>query len=399
MNKKTINDIDLYDKRVIMRVDFNVPIDEEGTITDDTRIQAALPSIQHILKYTTKLVLMSHLGRPEGTGYEERFSLKPVAKQLSQLLGVNVLMAPDCIGDTVTSMVDAMKTGDVILLENTRFHAEETSKVSADQQKMAAQLARFGDVYVNDAFGTAHRAHASTSTITQFVDICVAGLLMDKELKSLGNAIESPERPFVAIIGGAKISGKLDLLSNLIKKVDTLLIGGGMTYTFKKAKGMKIGKSIVEDNLIDTAAETLAAAERLGKKVIIPVDNVIADNFSADANTVIAEGDFPDEWEGVDIGPKTIEMFTKEINTAKTILWNGPMGCFEMKPFSKGTNAVCQAIADSDSVSIIGGGDSVSAVQKAGLADRMSHVSTGGGASLEFLEGKELPGVTALNNK
>ncbi len=404
VNKQSIKDINLADKRIIMRVDFNVPV-ENGEIMDDTRILAAIPSIEYSLKHDTSLVLMSHLGRPGGNGFEEKYSLKPVAEHLGSLLNKPVKMAPDCIGSDIQLLVDSMNPGEVVMLENTRFHAEETAKISdgkdqiLKQENMARQLANLGDIFVNDAFGTAHRAHASTSIITKYIDAAVAGLLMEKELIFLGNAIEAPDRPFTAIIGGAKISGKLDLLKSLIQKVDSLIIGGGMSYTFKKAKGFKIGKSIVENDLIDIALETLDTAEKLGKTILLPIDNVIADDFDENANIQTLSGDFPDGWEGVDIGKDSIALFCEEIRKAKTILWNGPMGCFEMKPFSHGTTAVCNAVAASDAVSIIGGGDSVSAVKQAGLFENMTHVSTGGGASLEFLEGKELPGVAALNDK
>lgn len=415
MNKKTVADVDIRDKRVIMRVDFNVPIDD-GQITDDTRIRAALPTIEYIRKQNAKLILMSHLGRPSGTGYEEEYSLKPVARRLSELLGMDVIMAPDCVGDEVAKLAKQLSPGGVILLENTRFYAEEVGKVEAEglsaeamsqaksqlkakQKVMAQRLGALGDVFVNDAFGAAHRAHASTSVIAQYVSVAVAGFLMEKELTFLGKAVEDPQRPFVAIIGGAKISGKLELLRNLIGKVDTVIIGGGMAYTFQKALGKKVARSIVENDLIDTAKETMNIAKAAGKKLLLPVDNVIADQFSEKANTQIVAGDFPDGWEGVDIGPQTIQLFSDEIRRAKTILWNGPMGCFEMEPFSKGTNAIGQAVAMANAVSIIGGGDSVSAVKKAGLYDKMTHVSTGGGASLEFLEGRLLPGVAALNDR
>ncbi len=417
MNKKSIKDIDLANKQIIMRVDFNVPIDENGKIMDDTRIVAALPTIDYILQHNNNksLILMSHLGRPGGSGFEEKYSLKPVADHLGSLLNRAVIMAPDCFGPEVVSLVSTQNSGAIIMLENTRFHAEETGKIdtksiapgllneaqknmASKQEEMAKQLANLGDVFVNDAFGAAHRAHASTSIITKYIDTAVAGLLMEKELNFLGNAIESPGRPFIAIIGGAKISGKLDLLKSLIEKVDSLIIGGGMSYTFKKAKGKKIGKSIVENDLLDVALETLDMAEKLGEKILLPIDNVIADDFDETANVKTVSGDFPDEWEGVDIGEETIELFCEEIGKAKTILWNGPMGCFEMKPFSNGTKAVCKSVADSNAISIIGGGDSVSAVKQAGLSEKMTHVSTGGGASLEFLEGKELPGVVALDD-
>ncbi len=415
MNKKTIRDVNLTNQNVIMRVDFNVPI-ENGVITDDTRIQAALPSINHILAAPACLILMSHLGRPKGKGFEPEFSLMPVAAHLQKLLGRQVIMAPDCIGDRVKNIVAAGKPGDVILLENTRFHDAEEGSIKKDgksddeikaakqvmkgkQEQMAKELAALGDVYVNDAFGTAHRAHASTATITKYSNIAVAGFLMENELSFLGNAVNMPQRPFIAIIGGAKISGKLELMNSLLKKVDTLIIGGGMAYTFKKAMGQKIGNSIVENNLLDTARLTLETAKQTGKKILLPIDNVIADSFSATANTQLCSGDFPDGWEGVDIGPQTIALFSQSINQAKTILWNGPMGCFEMEPFATGTMAICRALAESDAITVIGGGDSVSAVQRSGLYAKMTHVSTGGGASLEFLEGKELPGVAALNDK
>ena len=415
VKKKTVKDIQLTNKRVVMRVDFNVPIDNEK-ITDDTRIKAALPTINYILNNDARLILMSHLGRPQGLGFEEAYSLKPVAEHLGKILGKSIPMAPDCIGEEVQQLASELNSGEILMLENTRFHAEETGKIKTDglseaqidttkaqmkrkQQEMAMQLAALGDVFVNDAFGTAHRAHASTSVIAQYTKTAVAGLLMEKELKFLGEAIESPQHPILAIIGGAKISGKLELLRNLMRKVDIILIGGGMAYTFKKAKGQKIGNSIVEDNLLETALETMNEASKLGKKFFLPEDNILADKFDVEANTQIAKGNFPEDWEGVDIGPETIELFSKEIKEAKTILWNGPMGCFEMAPFSKGTYAICKAVADSGAVTIIGGGDSVSAVNSCGLQDKMTHVSTGGGASLEFLEGKELPGVTALNDR
>ncbi len=414
VNKKTLRDVKLGNNKVVMRVDFNVPIDD-GKIMDDTRIQAALPTIRHILDAGSSLVLMSHLGRPTGTGYQKEFSLAPVGAYLTDHCGLNVTMASDCIGDDVAALAAALKPGAVLLLENTRFHTEEVGKVDVSklsdadaaaakadmkkrQNRMAQQLAALGDIYVNDAFGAAHRAHASTAVITSYTSTAVAGFLMEKELQYLGAAVENPERPVLAIVGGAKISGKLELLLNLIDKVDAIIIGGGMSYTFKKALGEKIGTSICEDDLIPTALKTLESAKNKGRKILLPVDNVLADRFDADANTQIASGDFPDGWEGVDIGPKSITLFCAEVARAKTIIWNGPMGCFEMAPFAAGTNAICRAVADSGAVSIIGGGDSVSAVRKCGLYDKMSHVSTGGGASLEFLEGKALPGVEALDD-
>jgi phosphoglycerate kinase len=404
IDKKTIKDIDLKGKKVVMRVDFNVPL-KDGVITDDTRITAAMPSIQYILEQGASLVLLSHLGRPKGEVKPE-FSLKVVAEYLAKLLGKDVKFANDCIGDDVVAMAQSLQAGEVMVCENTRFHKGEDVKAKTPEDKellhsMAKELAKLGNVYVNDAFGTAHRAHASTAVIVDYIgqENSVAGFLMDKELQYLGKAVENPQHPFVAIIGGAKVSGKLEVLSSLMEKVDTILIGGGMAYTFRKAQGFKIGNSLCEDELLDTAKEILAKAEAKGVKFLLPVDNKIADAFDNDANTKIAVGDIEDGYMGLDIGPETIALYSAEISKAKTIVWNGPMGCFEMPNFAEGTMKVCQAVADSDSVSIIGGGDSVSAVKKSGLADKMSHISTGGGASLEFLEGKALPGVVALADK
>lgn len=401
INKKTIKDIALAGKRVVMRVDFNVPV-KNGKVGDDTRITAAVPSIKYILEQGASLVLLSHLGRPDGQVALE-FSLKPCADRLSELLGKEVKFASDCVGDAVVAQANALKPGEVMVCENTRFHKEEDMKTKTDEDKQkmrgfAKELAKLGNVYVNDAFGTAHRAHASTAVITEFLDKsnCVAGFLMDKELQYLGKAVAHPERPFVAIIGGAKVSGKLEVLSSLMEKVDTILIGGGMAYTFLKALGHKIGGSLCEDELLDTAKATLKKAEEKKVKFLLPVDNKIADKFDNAANTKIVGNDIEDGWMALDIGPKTIELYSNEIASAKTVVWNGPMGCFEMPNFACGTMSVCKAVADSKSVSIIGGGDSVSAVNQSGLADKMSHISTGGGASLEFLEGKTLPGVAVL---
>lgn len=400
MKKKTIRDVDLKGKRVLMRVDFNVPLNDRREITDDTRIQAALPTIKAVLDQGASLVLMSHLGRPKGKKVAE-LSLKPVAEYLGGLIDSPVKMASDTVGDAVRAEVDALEPGEILVLENTRFYAEEEGKgcSAEDQQRFAEQLASYGDVYVNDAFGTAHRAHASTAVVCDYMDTCVAGLLMEKELDYLGRAIESPEKPFIAIIGGAKVSGKLEVLTNLMSKVDTILIGGGMAYTFLKAQGHDIGSSILEEDLLDTAKETLEAAEKARVTFLLPVDNIAADAFDADAKTQIVGKDIPEGWLALDIGPETAKLYAEEIAKAKTIVWNGPMGCFEMEPFAQGTTAVCEAVAESDAVSIIGGGDSVSAVKQSGLSDRMSHISTGGGASLEFLEGKALPGVVALDDK
>ena len=430
MAKKTLRDVDLAGKRVLMRVDFNVPMakDGSGTITDDTRIVAALPSIKYVLEQGASLVLMSHLGRPKGKGYEAEFSLKPVADALAKQLGRPVAFAPDCLA--ADDIVQAMKPGDVTLLENTRFYKAEDGKVKKDDDKkgihlteeefqakkaelkekraaMAKKLASYGDVYCNDAFGTAHRAHASTAVVADYLRPAVSGFLLEKEIKFLGDAVENPVRPFVAILGGAKVSDKLKVIKNLLGKVDTLIVGGGMAYTFKKAQGMKVGASLCEDDQLAYAKEMLEAAAAKGIKFLRPVDNVVANKFPAekDASDVtlkVTEGDIEDGWMGLDIGPKTIALFSDAVKAAKTVVWNGPMGCFEFAPLAKGTFGVCDAVATvkaNGGLSIIGGGDSVSAVKKSGRAAEMSHISTGGGASLEYLEGKVLPGVAALDDK
>ena len=414
MNKKTLRDVDLKGKRVVMRVDFNVPI-KEGSIKDDTRIKGALPSIKHVLDNGGSLVLMSHLGRPKGKGYEAEFSLKPVAEYLANLLGLPVVFAPDCAN--ADAEVAELQPGGIVMLENTRFYKAEDGKVKpaegmseeelkakkselkAKREELAKKLASYGDIYCNDAFGTAHRAHASTAVICQFVKESVAGFLMEKEIEYLGNAVEKPTRPFVAILGGAKVSDKLAVVKNLLDKVDTLIIGGGMAYTFLKAQGHDVGNSLCEQDQLDYARDMIEKAKANGKQFLLPVDNVAADKFDAEANTQIVGNDIPAGWMALDIGPKTTELYAAAIKGAKTVVWNGPMGCFEMKKFAGGTTGVCQAVAASGAVSIIGGGDSVSAVNKSGLADKMTHISTGGGASLEFLEGKELPGVAALSDK
>ena len=430
MAKMTLRDVDLAGKRVVMRVDFNVPMakDGSGKITDDTRVQAALPSIRYVLEKGASLVLMSHLGRPKGKGYEAEFSLKPVAEHLAACLGKPVAFAPDCMA--ADEIVQALKPGEVCLLENTRFYKAEDGKVKKDDEKkgihlteeeyqakkaelkakrqeMAKKLASYGDIYANDAFGTAHRAHASTAVIADYLKPAVSGFLLEKEIKFLGDAVENPVRPFVAILGGAKVSDKLAVVKNLLNKVDTLIVGGGMAYTFLKAKGMAVGKSLCEDEQLGYAKEMLAAAEAKGVKFLLPVDSVVADKFPAekdasDIQTQVVEGDIPEGWMGLDIGPKSIALFSEAVKAAKTVVWNGPMGCFEFAPLAKGTFGVCDAVAcvkANGGVSIIGGGDSVSAVKKSGKAAEMTHISTGGGASLEFLEGKVPPGVAALADK
>ena len=414
MNKKTLRDVELGGKRVVMRVDFNVPI-KGGVISDDTRVQAALPSIRYILDHGASLVLMSHLGRPKGKGYEAEFSLKPVAAHLAKVLGKPVAFAADCLA--ADAEVAALKPGQVLLLENTRFYKEEEGKVKKTdemseeeykakkaalkekQKAMAQKLASYGEIFVNDAFGAAHRAHASTAVICKFISVNVAGFLLEKEIQYLGNAVNNPVRPFVAILGGAKVSDKLAVVNNLLDKVDTLIIGGGMAYTFLKAQGHEVGNSLCELDQLDYARQMIAKAKTNGKKLLLPVDNVAADKFDAAAATQVVGNDIPAGWMALDIGPKTIAAYAAAIKGAKTVVWNGPMGCFEMKPFAAGTFGVCQAVADSGATSIIGGGDSVSAVNKSGLAAKMTHISTGGGASLEYLEGKELPGVAALSDK
>ncbi len=415
MNKKTIRDIDVKGKKVLMRVDFNVPI-KGGVVKDDTRITEALPSINYVLERGGSLILMSHCGRPDGKKNPE-FSLKPAADRLAQLVSAKVTLAPDVIGPEVKALVDGLKAGEILVLENLRFYAEEEGKpkladdvtaeekaaakkeMKAKQDVFARELASYGDVYVSDAFGTAHRAHASMAVVTKYIDQCAAGFLLEKEIEYLGKALEAPVRPFVAIIGGAKISGKIDVVTNFLDKCDAILIGGGMAYTFYKAQGKAVGKSLVEDDKVELAGQILAQAKTKGVKLMLPVDNIVADAFSAEANVKVVGDSIEDGWMALDIGPKTIELYCAEVANAKTVVWNGPMGCFEMAPFAKGTFSVCEAVAKSDSISIIGGGDSVAAVNLSGVASQMSHVSTGGGASLEFMEGKQLPGILALTDK
>ena len=397
MNKLSIDKVELKGKRVLVRVDFNVPLDENLNITDDIRITESLPTIKKIVADGGKAILMSHLGRPKG-GPNPKYSLAPTAKLLSELLGKEVKLAPDCVGPEAKAMVDAMKDGDVLILENVRFHPEEEKNDPA----FAKQLAELGDVYINDAFGSAHRAHASTEGVTKFIKISAAGYLMQKELDYLGGAITNPKRPYVAILGGAKISGKIDVINNLLTKVDTLIVGGGMAYTFYKAEDKEIGTSLLEAEKVDLAKEVLANAKKSGIKFLLPKDVVVASEFNNDSpSTVVSVDAMPADKMGLDIGPETIKLFSDELRNAKTIVWNGPMGVFEMDNFAKGTNAIAQVLADvtaTGSITVIGGGDSAAAITKAGLKDKVSHVSTGGGASLEFLEGKALPGVVALND-
>lgn len=398
--KKTVKDIDIKNKKVIMRVDFNVPLDKEtnSKITDTTRVDAAMPTIEYILSQGASLILMSHLGRPKGEA-NPKYSLKPVYDYLKTKLPNNkVLFANDCIGDEVKKTASSLNAGDVLLLENLRYHAEEEK----NDANFSKQLSDLADVYVNDAFGTAHRAHASTSGIVSAKPSmpAVAGFLMEKEIKYLGDAVADPKRPFVAIIGGAKVSSKISVLKNLLNKVDTLIVVGGMAYTFLKAKGYEIGTSLCEDDYIQTAKEIMDKAKELNKNLYLPVDNIIADKFDNDANRKTVDCDsIPQGWMGMDVGEKTLKELENILKDAKTVVWNGPLGVFEMSNFAKGTFEVAKFIANSGAVSIIGGGDSVSAVNKSGVADKMTHISTGGGASLEFLEGIELPGIKVLQDK
>lgn len=434
MNKKTVRDVDVKGKKVLVRCDFNVPLDENGNITDENRIMGALPTIKYLMEHGAKVILCSHMGKPhniftEGFGLTKKekkavealppeqqaaakaeyiekakkkdpkkFTLKPVADRLNELLDGKVAFASDVVGKSAREKVAALKDGECVLLENTRFEAGEEK----NSEELCKKLSEFCDVFVNDAFGTAHRAHATTAGIVQygFAPVAVSGFLIEKELKFLGGAVENPVRPFVAILGGAKVSDKIEVIKSLIDKCDCLIIGGGMAYTFRKALGFKVGNSLLEEDKIELAKELMAKAEEKKVKLLLPVDNVIADNFSNDANTQVVEGDIPDGWEGLDIGPKTIALYSAEIAKAKTVVWNGPMGVFEMEKFAVGTKAVAQALADNkDAVTIIGGGDSAAAVTQLGFADKVTHISTGGGASLEYLEGKVLPGIACLNDK
>ena len=396
LNKKSVDDINVKGLRVLVRCDFNVPL-KEGVITDENRLVAALPTIKKLINDGGKVILCSHLGKPKGEPKPE-LSLAPVAVRLSELLGQEVKFAadPEVVGPNAKAAVAEMKDGDVILLENTRYRAEETK----NGDEFSKELASLCDVFVNDAFGTAHRAHCSNVGVTKYVDTAVVGYLMQKEIDFLGNAVNNPERPFVAILGGAKVSSKISVINNLLDKVDTLIIGGGMSYTFSKAMGGHIGTSLCEDDYLQYALDMMKKAEDKGVKLLLPVDNRIGDNFSNDCNIqVVKRGEIPDGWEGMDIGPETEKLFADAVKDAKTVVWNGPMGCFEMPNFAHGTEAVAKALAETDATTIIGGGDSAAAVNILGYGDKMTHISTGGGASLEFLEGKELPGVAAANDK
>ena len=394
MRQKTIEDINVASKRVLVRVDFNVPLNDKQEITDETRIQAALPTIRYLLDHKAKVILCSHLGRPKGE-FKPEFSLAPVAKRLRQLLDAKVTFAEDVIGPSADKAVSEMQDGDVVLLENLRFHKEETK----NDPEFAKKLASYADIFVNDAFGTAHRAHASTEGVTHYLP-SVAGFLIKKELEFMGKALEEPDRPFVAILGGAKIADKIPVIENLFTKVDSLIIGGGMANTFLAAQGYDMKKSLVDGDSIELAKSLMEKARKQGVKMLLPIDVVAADEFSADAKTVTVpvEG-IPDGYMALDIGLSTRMIFAEEISSAKTVIWNGPMGVAEMPAFAGGTKAVAEAMAEASAITIIGGGDSAAAVKKLGFGDRMTHISTGGGASLEFLEGKELPGIAALNVK
>lgn len=394
LNKKTIEDIEVAGKKVLVRCDFNVPLDENKNITDENRLIGALPTIKYLIDHKAKVILCSHLGRPKGE-FNPKFSLAPVAKRLSELLGQEVKMADDVIGDSAKALAASLKDGEVMLLENVRFHKEEEK----NDPEFAKALASLAEVYVNDAFGTAHRAHASTAGVADYLP-AVCGYLIKKEIEIMGKALSNPERPFVAILGGAKVSDKIGVIENLLDKVDYLIIGGGMAYTFLKAKGYEIGTSICEDEKIELATNIMEKAQQKGVELLLPVETVVAKEFSADSEPVVVPSDkIPADMMGMDIGPKTIELFSEVVKKAKTVIWNGPMGVFEFPKFAVGTKAIAKALAETDAVTIIGGGDSAAAVAQLGFADKMTHISTGGGASLEYLEGIELPGIAALNDK
>jgi phosphoglycerate kinase len=397
VNKKTIEDIDVKGKKALVRCDFNVPQDSEGNITDDIRIRGALPTIKYLMNNGARVILMSHLGRPKGEGYEKKYSLKPIADRLSTLLGISVKFAEDgeVVGENAKRLSAELKDGEVLLLENVRFVKGETKNDKA----FAKLLASLGDIFVNDAFGTAHRAHSSTAGLADYLP-AVAGYLIEKEIAIMGKALDDPDRPLVAILGGAKVSDKIGVINNLLEKVDRLIIGGGMAYTFTKAMGMEIGKSLLEADKMDYAKEMIEKAKIKGVKLLLPVDTVVAKEFKADAENMIVDIDkMPADYLGLDIGPKTIELFNSAIKDAKTVIWNGPMGVFEMPAFAAGTKAVAEELSNLKGTTIIGGGDSAAAVEQLGYADKMTHISTGGGASLEFLEGLVLPGIAVLNDK
>ena len=394
LNKKTVEDISVSGKKVLVRCDFNVPLDENKNIMDENRIVGALPTIKYLLEHNAKVILCSHLGRPKGE-FNMKYSLAPVAKRLSELLGKDVVMATDVVGDSAKAAVSALKEGEVVLLENVRFHAEEEKNDPA----YAKALADFAEIFVNDAFGTSHRAHASTAGVADYLP-AVSGFLIKKEIEFLGGAVSNPERPFLAILGGAKVKDKIGVINSLLDKVDSLIIGGGMAYTFLKALGNNIGDSLCDEERLDYCKDIMAKAEEKGVKILLPVDNVIADKYDNNANKkTIPNDDIPDGWMGLDIGPESVKLFDSAVAEAKTIVWNGPMGVFEMSNFAEGTTSVAKAVSEADAVTIIGGGDSAAAVEILGFADKMSHISTGGGASLEFLEGLELPGIACLQDK
>jgi phosphoglycerate kinase len=394
-NKKTIEDIDVCGKRVFVRCDFNVPIDSDGKITDDKRIRESIPTIKYLLEHNAKVVLASHLGRPKGE-FNMKYSLAPIAARLTELLGKNVKMAKDVIGEDAKALASSLQNGEAMLLENVRFQRQEEK----NDPEFAQELASYADIFVNDAFGTAHRAHASTEGISHFVKTSVCGYLIQKEISIMGKALSEPKHPFVAILGGAKVSDKIGVISNLLEKVDTLIVGGGMAYTFMKSLGHKIGDSICENDKLDLAKELMEKAKTKGVKFIIPEDNRVGDKYDPNCNTKIVDSDeIPDSWMGLDIGPATEKIFADAIKGAGTVVWNGPMGVSEWVNFASGTRAVATAVANSGAISIIGGGDTAAAIELLGFADKMTHISTGGGASLEFLEGLELPGIACLDNK
>ena len=393
MNKKTVKDIDVKGKKVFVRCDFNVPLDENGNITDNRRIVSALETIKYLMENNARIILCSHLGRPKGE-FKKEFSLKPVADELTKLLGKEVKLADDVIGENVEQLINQMKDGDVILLENVRFYAEEEK----NDPEFAKKLASLAEIYVNDAFGTTHRAHASTAGIAAYLP--AVSFLIEKEINFMGNALENPKRPFVAILGGAKVSDKIGVIDALLEKVDTLIIGGGMAYTFFKAQGYGVGNSLCENDKLELAKNLMEKAKQKGVKLLLPIDTVIGKEFKKDTESkVVSWTEIPDDWEGFDIGPETIKLFAEEVKKAKTVVWNGPLGLFEFDQFAVGTNEIAKVMAESDAITIIGGGDSAAAVEKAGLSNKMSHVSTGGGASLQFLEGKSLPGIECLQDK